>query len=174
MQTINSSHSELQESDYKDYILDSELVGIRQGGRFNNSTILTYEDRTEWVFLNNKAEERFCGFLFLQNALKQSNVDGVVAAENKMATYKGDIIYLSKYCGETKPDCVDNFQKINCIKTNAGFTDLIGCANLREVEGTVYIFDTEKGSFDPRVRDTIDQYMPLHNTIKAFLEDKLK
>jgi hypothetical protein len=174
MQTINSSHPEFQDFDCKDYIIDSELAGMRKGGRFNNSTILTYEDGTEWIFLNNKAEERFCGFLFLQDALKQSKVDGVGAAANKMAMHNGSIIYLSKYCGETKPDYLESLKKINYIKTNAGFTDLTGCANLREVEGTIYIFDTEKGSFDPRVRDAIDQYLPLHNAIKASLEEKLK
>jgi hypothetical protein len=143
-------------NEYENYIMDSnnQIIGMRQGGRFNQSIILNYEDSTEWVFVDNKQKERFCGFLFLQKALKESNLHNMLPAENKMAIHDRKIIYLSKYCGEKKPDSFERIKDIRALN-NLGFTDTPGGANLREENDKIYIFDTEKGSFDKSVHEKI-------------------
>lgn len=162
-------------SEYKNYIMDSnnQIIGMRQGGRFNQSTILKYEDGSEWIFLNNKQKERFCGFLFLQKALKDSNIDNILPAENKMAIYDRKIIYLSKYCGEKKPDIFERMNEIRALN-NIGFTDTPGGANLREENDKIYVFDTEKGSFAKQVHENIESFDNIHDTIRSSLEERLK
>lgn len=135
------------------------------------SQIVKYEDGSEWVFLSNSEKERFCGFLHLQNALKESNLNNFAAAENKMAIHNRKVIYLSKYCGEKRPEFCRN---LTALLDNTGFKDFTGCANLRELEDKIYIFDTEKGSFDPSVHQKIDSYVNLHDAIQACLEAKIK
>lgn len=176
MQAINSVTSGAPQTSYDSYIMDptNELINMRQGGRGNQSVILTYEDNTEWVFLSNKPQERFCGFLYLQNALKESDLNTITAAENKITIHDKEIIYLSQYCGEKRPGLfghIDEFQKLN---KDIGFTDMLGSANLRERDDKIYVFDTEKGSFDNSVHEKIDTFVKLHNAIRSSLEEKLK
>ena len=157
-----------------EYILSENCVEMRKGGRLNQSIILTYSDGTEWVYLNNKPQERFCGFLYLQHVLKESKLEHILPAENKMAIHQHKIIYLSKYCGEKRPSYFEQIDRLQALKENAGFTDIADCTNLREQDGTIYIFDTEKGSFDSRVHEKIDAFVKLHDVIKASLEKKVK
>ena len=74
-------------TDIESYVMasDNPITNLRRGGRHDQSTILTYADGTEWVFLTNKAKERFCGFLYMQNAIKEAGLAKVKAAQNKMA-----------------------------------------------------------------------------------------
>lgn len=158
---------------YKDYILEGQIVDMRRGGRLSQSIILKYDDRSEWVYLNNNVEERFCGFLFLQNALRELNINNILPAENRMAIHEREIIYLSKYCGEKKLDSPENDDKLEILR-KVGFIDFAGYANLRIEDGKIWVFDTEKSSFDKEIRDTIDVFVDLHKTIRASLEEKLK
>jgi len=160
--------------DYSAYIIDSsnQIKEIRKGGRLNQSVILTFEDNSEWVFLNNKGKDRFCGFLYLQGALKAANLsDRIVAAENKMAFHNREVIYLSKYCGENRPDVFECFSEVAELKS-VGFEDTIGAANLRKYDGKICVFDTEKGSFAPSVREKIDAFTIVHDSIRATLEEQ--
>ena len=158
--------SSIPNTNYSNYIMnpDNQITGMRLGGRLNQAKILTYEDGSEWVFLTDKGKERFCGFLYLQNALKESNIENIEAAENKIAIYDKKIIYLSKYYGDEKPDPWKNLDKIQAIR-KTGFSDLSNCANLREQNGKTYIFDTEKFSFNPDVHNEIDSFAPVHDEI---------
>jgi hypothetical protein len=155
----------------------NEVVEMRRGGRFNQSIILKYQDDTEWVFLNNKPEERFCGFLYLQKALEESNLNTIQAAENKIAIHDRKIIYLSRWHGDKKPDFMELFEynnELSTLKQDIGFTDTIGNANLRKQDGVVYVFDTEKGSFDKSVHEKIDSFVQQHDIIRSVLEKSLK
>lgn len=156
--------------DYKDYIQEGKIVADRKGGRLNQSYIITYEDGTEWVFLNNKDEERFCGFLYLQKALKDSGLDDIVAAENRVALDGRDIIYLSKYCGEIRPNVFDYAEKI-LVLNNIGFKDTAGGLNLRILDGKLYVFDTEKFSFAESVHDKIDSFKDLNDAVRKSLKE---
>ena len=158
---------------YDNYIMAEPFTSMRKGGRFDQSTILKYEDGSEWIFLNNVPKERFCGFLYLQNALKESGLNNVFAAENKMTMHNHQIIYLSRYCGEKRPEYFEHKANLQTLSDKIGFTDTAGCANLREEDGKIYVFDTEKHSFDPTVRHKIDSFIPLHDAIKASLEELL-
>lgn len=160
------------ELDYRNYIIDPALKikDVRQGGRFNAFKIITYDDGSEWVLLNNPLRDRFCGYLFLKNALELSNIQNVEAAENRMALNDKTVIYLSKYCGEVKPDILERFEDTAAVR-RIGYRDLDGYTNLREKDGTIYIFDTEKTSFKKPLREEIDSFGPLHDKIRDFLEN---
>lgn len=169
--------SGLVSSPYDAYIMDpaNKVVEMRHGGRFNQAVILKYEDGSEWVFLNNKPEERFCGFLYLQKALNDLNVSKVQAAENKIAIHDRKIIYLSKYYGDNKPGFMDLSaynEELIALKQKTKFVDTAGNANLREQNGVVYVFDTEKGSFDKSVHAKIDSFIQQHDMIRSALENE--
>jgi hypothetical protein len=174
MLSTTLSHYTATQVDYKDYIIDAQLMSVREGGRLNQSIILKYEDGTEWIYLGDKPQERFCGFLYLQKALKESNLNHIQPAENKMAIHERKIIYLSKYCGEKRPNFFEHMNELQSLKKNIGFTDIDGCTNLREEGSQIYVFDTEKASFDSSVHEKIDSFVNLHNAIRAILEEKLK
>ncbi len=168
---------------FDDYTMspDNTITDMRRGGRFDIMQILTYTDGTEWVFLDNKPTERFCGFLYLQNALNEMGLTKLRAAENKMALNGRQIIYLSQYCGETRPGFTggsgpidkETFHELSVLDNEIGFTDTAGMANLRKKEDAIYVFDTEKTSFASTVRDKIDAFRPLHDQIRASLEARL-
>lgn len=162
-------------SEYENYIMDSNnhIKEGRKGGRGNLSTIVKYEDGTEWIFLHEKPKERFCGFLFLQNALAGSNLNNILPAENKMAIHDRNIIYLSKYCGEIKPDLSKRMTEIHALN-DLGFIDTLFGANLREENNKIYVFDTEKRSFAPSILEKIDSFVDLHDAIRSTLEGRLK
>lgn len=157
---------------YEDYVMDAgnKIIGMRKGGRFNQSTILTYADGSEWVFLPDKETARFCGFLYLQNALKEAGITLIAAAANKMALHDKKIIYLSQYCGEDRPGLLENSEEISKL-AKLGFTDTTANANLRKKEGKLYVFDTEKSSFDSCVHEKIDSFVGLHHAIRSHLEE---
>ena len=96
-----------------DYIMDpaNKVTGLRQGGRGNSSNILKYADGSEWVVLMKNPIERFCGFLYLQEALSELNVGKIEAANNKIAIHRKEIIYLSKYHGDNKLDIMDTYSR---------------------------------------------------------------
>lgn len=179
MLLTNSVFYETHQTDYNNYIMDpsNEVVEMRRGGRFDQSIILKYQDDIEWFFLNNKPEERFCGFLYLQKALEESNLNTIQAAENKIAIYDRKIIYLSRWHGDKKPDFMELFEYSNellTLKQDIGFIDIIGNANLRKQDSVVYVFDTEKDSFNKSVHDKIDSFVQQHNIIRSVLEELLK
>lgn len=160
------------------YIIDPthHVVEMRHGGRLNQSIILKYEDGSEWVFLNNRPEERFCGFLYLQKALNDLNVSRLQPAENKIAIHERKIIYLSKYYGDNKPGFMELHQyskELSVLNQDVKFTDTAGNANLREHNGVVYVFDTEKGSFDKSVHEKIDSFIHQHDRIRSILEESI-
>jgi len=182
MLTSTSSTFETYEvksnNNYNNYIMDAsnQVVNIRHGGRLNQSLILKYQDGSEWVVLNN-GEERFCGFLYLQKALNDLNVSKVQAAENKIAIYDRKIIYLSKYYGDNKPvfwQLIDYINELPVLGQKVKFIDTIGLANLRIKDGVVYVFDTEKGSFDKSVHEQIDSFVNQHDLIRSVLEKSLE
>ncbi len=162
-------------TDYDTYVIgsDNPVSSMRRGGRFNQSIILTYADGTEWVFLNNRGEERFCGFLYMQNAIKEAGLAKVKAAQNKMTIHDRKIIYLSQYCGETKPKMFEYAKELSVLEKDVEFTDMPLAANLREIDGVVYVFDTEKGSFAKGVHGKIDAFVKRHDLLRATLEEKL-
>lgn len=167
--------SQTFEVDHSQYIMDAnnKIVEMRKGGRFDQSIILKYEDDSEWIFLNNKPEERFCGYLYLQNAISESNLNNVQAAENKIAIHNRKIIYLSRYYGDKKPEFMELFKyndELSVLTQNIGFTDVGGNANLRVNGNKVYVFDTERGSFDKKVHEKIDSFVQQHNEIRSVLE----
>lgn len=156
---------------------DNKLVDIRNGGRFNQSIILKYMDGTEWVFINNKPIERFCGFLYLQKALNESNISIIKAAENKIAIHERKIIYLSRYYGDKKPDfmeLIDFSNELSILNKEVKFTDTAGNANLRNNDGIIYVFDTEKNSFDKSIHEKIDSFILQHDIIRRIAEESLE
>jgi hypothetical protein len=161
---------------FENYIMSSsnQIENMRRGGRFNQSIIVTYTDKSEWVFLGDKQRERFCGFLYLQNALKESSLNKIHAAANKMAIHDKKIIYLSGYCGETKPGFFDLIGQVSALNTDIGFTDTAGGANLRKIDNEIFVFDTEKSSFASKVHEKIDAFVKLHDAIRSSLEDRLE
>lgn len=167
---IDSTVSAKKQIDYSEYVMDQnhKIVGMRNGGRGNSSLIVQYEDGSEWVYLGNRTAERFCGFLYLQEALKQAGLENVFAAQNKLAVNNGKILYLSRYCGERKPQ-FEEVSKVNQVLSKIGFTDNSASANMRKIDDTMYIFDTEKLSFDKSVYAAIDSFKPLHDEIRSRL-----
>src|SRR5690348_7415785 len=85
----------------------------REGGRGNQQIILKYQDGTEWIFLNNRGKERFCGFLYLEKAINDVGLKTIKAAENKIAIRGSQIIYLSRYCGEEKPGFMEFHEELS-------------------------------------------------------------
>jgi hypothetical protein len=168
MQSITSPY----QVDYKDYIIENQPIDFRRGGRGNLSRILKYDDNTEWVVLDDKIKERFCGFLHLQNAIKETNSCHLEAAENKMTIIEGTIVYLSKYCGEERP--TKTVIHLTNLKEKTGYVDFVCYANMREIGDKIYIFDTEKTSFDKSVHAKIDAYINVHDDILASLKKKLE
>lgn len=168
-------------TDLSNYIMSNsnQIKSMRYGGRFNQSIILTYTDTSEWVFLNDTPKERFCGFLYLQDAIKKAGLSTIRAADNKMALHDKKIIYLSRYCGEIKPNEYEfldplKFSEFSILKNKIGFVDMLGSANIRKKNDKIYVFDTEKLSFHSSVRKNIDSFVELHDKIKAHLEERLK
>ncbi len=160
--------------DCEKYIMDSQIIGDRLGGRDNRSVILQYESGSEWIVLDINPLERFCGYLYLQDALKTSGFSDVEPAENRMAIRDRKIIYLSKYCGEKRPSFFEHGTQIHAFKECTGFKDIAGCANFRVEGDKIYVFDTEKWSFDESVHEKIDSFVHLHDAIRASLEEKLE
>lgn len=174
----NPYETQIQQIDHSQYIIDSsnKIVSMRKGGRLDQSIILKYEDNSEWVFLNNRVVERFCGFLYLQKAIKELSLNNIQAAENKIAIHGRKIIYLSRYYGDEKPDFMELSEydsELSVLRQDIGFTDTIGNANLRKQDNTVYVFDTEKGSFDKSVHEKIDSFVKQHDVIRSLLEKSL-
>jgi len=177
--TSSAPYGTHQTTDYNSYTMDhsNKIVEIRNGGRFNQSIILKYKDDTEWVFLNNKQEERFCGFLYLQKALEESNLNTIQAAENKIAIHDRKIIYLSRWHGDKKPDVSETSgysKELSTLEQDIGFTDMPGNANLRKKDNIIYVFDTEKHSFSKGVHEKIDSFVHQHKAIRSILEESLK
>ena len=173
--TSSAPYGTHQTTDYNSYIMNpnNKIVEMRNGGRFNQSIILKYQDDTEWVFLSNKPEERFCGFLYLQKELKKSNLNKIQASENKIAIHDRKIIYLSRWHGDKKPDFseTDGYTKeLLTLEQDIGFTDMSGNANLRKKDDVIYVFDTEKHSFDRSVHEKIDSFVHQHKAIREILE----
>lgn len=158
--------STIPQINYSNYIIPGDFVTERRGSglRGNEFYILKSKDGTEWVHLTDprKNKERFCGFLYLQNA----QLNEVVPAENKMSKYRGDIIYISKYCGENRPNMLQAAEAVSEL-LNIGYKDLQMCTNMRIVDKKLYLFDTEKSSFYAKVHDQIDSFSALHDAIKS-------
>jgi hypothetical protein len=168
--------AQIQEIDYSQYIMDpnNQVARMDEGGRDNNSIIITYQDNSRWVFLNDSPVERFCGFLYLQQAIKDSNLNSIRAAENKIAIHKGQIIYLSRYYGNDVPEeLLQHRAEISVLKNEIGYDDVVGNVNLRKQDNTVYVFDTEKDSFKREMYEKIDSFVQQHNLIRAALEKSL-
>lgn len=163
-------------SDLNKYVMGSNLqiTQIDHGGRGNQSKILTYSDGSKWVLLTDKWKERFCGFLYLEHALKE--MDGlkkIQAASNKMAIHNKDVIYLSAYCGEKKPDFFEALEPISKLSKGIGYIDTAMCANLRKQDDVIFVFDTEKNSFDKAVYEKIELFSEKHDQIRTLLKDGL-
>ncbi len=162
----------------KNYIMVSAniVVGTRKEDRLRQSTILKYQDESEWVVLDDKPEERFCGYLYLEQALRDLNISRLQAAENKIAIYDRKIVYLSKFYGDYEPrrlELPQYDQELEVLDEVIKFTDIVGGKNLREKDGIVYVFDTEKGSFHRSVHAKIDAFIEQHNIIRSILEKSL-
>ena len=163
--------SNLMPVNYSDYVLENDFISEQNGTGTRGREFYIYKckDGTEWVRLKNseKAVERFCGFLYLQEAkLKE-----VIPAENKMAKYRGEIVYLSKYCGENFPNVFQSCEAVGELREK-GYKDFQQGANMRIVDHKIYIFDTEKSSFDPKVHEKIDAFVAMHDAIRTNLESK--
>lgn len=159
---------------YDEFIMNRHVVECRLGGKTDDYTILTYDDGTEWVFLDEKEVERFCGYLYLRYTIKKLRLN-IVAAENKISIYNGKIIYLSKYMGEQTLSIFSNeWHKYNedmlRLEKEIGFRDLSGYYNMRIVDDMLYVFDTEKLSYHMNVHQKIDGYKELHDSIRNYLE----
>ena len=154
---------------YENYIMDSanKIKGMRPGKRCQ---ILTYTDGSEWVYLADKEKERFCGFLYLKHALEKSGVTNLKAAENKIALNGKQVIYLSRFCGETQPNAGDETENLSTLR-QTGFTDFSFMCNLRKIAHQTFVFDTEKSSFTPEVHQQIESYSGLHDAIRSYLEN---
>jgi hypothetical protein len=178
MSVISSPTKSHDFVDYDSYIMSSknQISKMRYGGRGGGSLILTYTDGTEWVLLNDQLKDRFCGYLYLQNALKEAHVEKIKAAPNKMAIHDREILYLSQYCGEKRLGAVEMTKYDNQLSTleEAGFADMVGCTNLREMNEEIFVFDTEKNSFKSKVHEKIDSFAQLHDKIRSVLEDSIQ
>lgn len=167
--SINSASSS-----YDQYTIDPSVT-IQRTERKRNQTIHTLSDGTQWVQLKDHGEERFRGYLYLNQALK--NNDFVQAAENKMMLLKtGQIIYLSKYCGDQKPDNLEPAleQAYKGLKEKPGYTDTENYSNARIQDGKLYLFDTEKFSFSPAVHNKIGAMEKTRDAIEDYLRTTAK
>lgn len=150
-------------------ILKSELKSVRKGGRFNQSFIATFQDDTEWVvLLGGDGSDRFVGYLYLEDAIEKSGLKNVKAADNRLSIIQGKIHYLSRYVGEERigHEFFAEMQQLREI----GFADMICGANLRKLGDTMYVFDTEKGSFSEEAQKNIEMYRGLHDKVLARLK----
>ncbi len=175
MQNLSATSTIGISPDYSSYIMDPNqyIVSQREGGRGKQITIVQYQDGTEWVYLSDKQKERFCGFLYLQDVIQKANEQQSVApAQNRMALHQGKIIYLSRYCGETKPEFFKYLERI-LVLAKIGFTDTGQMANLRVQNNILYVFDTEQNSFAPETGEKLHAFEPLHDAIRADLEKRL-
>ncbi len=156
--------------DYAAYVMqaDNQIISEEEG---HGSVVLTYADGSKWVWLKDKPEERFVGFLYLEKALETIEVHSVAAASNKIALHGREIIYLSEYVGEIHPSVFKYFNEIRAIQ-NIGFVDI--CGNLREKEGKVYVFDTAMNSFEYRIRHEICIFNKVHDAIRSSLEERFR
>lgn len=162
------------------YFIDPSvgISAIRKGGRSNSFQIVTFDDRSEWVVMTDKGNERFCGYLYLKNALEKAGSSKVKAAENKLFWDKGKVYVLSRYCGEKKlemKDLLSNPNYIECLKLidKVHFSDTLGFANLRKEEDKIYVFDTEKNSFASSVHEKIDEMEGTRAKIEKLLIQKV-
>jgi len=155
----------------ENYIINpSQLpVKTRMGGRFNNHRIVTYENGTEWLVLQDKPKERFSGYLYLENSISANGLEHVRAAKNRLAYLGGkEIALLSEYCGDTKTELMslgftispNVFDELITISEKIGFTDDPASANGCVYKSKLCIFDTEKASFDRKVHPDINAYDP--------------
>ncbi len=140
------------------------ITGVRKGGRSNSMQIVSLKDGTEWVVINAPEDKRFCGFLYLTQAIEEAGLD-IVAAKNRMVWNNKTVIYLSRYCGEVKPSFMEHGGLILKLMEQTGFKDTAGGANLRLVDGKLHVFDTEPSSFREDVRVKIEEFQALHDEI---------
>lgn len=156
--------------DYAVYMMQADNQIISEEEEFD-SKVLTYADGSKWVWLKDKPEERFVGFLYLKNALEMAGIQSVVAAPNKIALHGRKIIYLSEYAGDVHPSVFKYFNEIRAIQS-VGFVDI--CGNLRVSDGKVYVFDTAMNSFEYRVQHEIRAFNQMHEAIRDGFEERLR
>lgn len=157
----------------EEYFIDPsvEIIAIRDGGRLNSRKIVTLDNGSEWVFMPDKGNERFCGYLYLKEALEKNGSTQVKAADNKLFWWDGKAIVLSRYSGEGKPGMFD-FESILALK-EVGFTDTHGMSNLRKVGDEIHAFDTELFSFDPSTHEAILEMEGTRAKIEELLTQKV-
>ena len=162
------------EIDY-DYVQDNNIISVSRKG-MRSVPVATYSDQSQWVvLLAPPLRDRFCGFLYLQNALKKENAQRLEAAPNKIGVHNKQIIYLSQYCGEERLDSSDfiEYRKELAMLSRIGFKDMMGASNLRKKDGKIFVFDTERSSFAPNVYKEIDAFEPLHDRIVSAVDKGL-
>ncbi|MCP5508167.1 MAG: hypothetical protein H7A37_07690 [Chlamydiales bacterium] len=169
-----------------DYILDirDDVITERKIGRASQTTVLRCKDGREWVLLNQPdVVDRFKGFLYLEKKIREKEIINCLAAPNKISKYRGRICYLSEYVGEAKlefdPFNMKHIQKLQIVaflQGDARFIDIGNYGiwtNVRVHNEKIYVFDTEKSSFDKSVHPNIDSFQDIHDTILKEAERQL-
>ncbi|MDP1835018.1 MAG: hypothetical protein Q8K75_03725 [Chlamydiales bacterium] len=156
-----------------DYIVVSPIRKIydSQSEKYtiwNGDQIIKCEDGTKWFVLRSKECERFCGYLYLREALQKMHCTNVVAAENRLCLNGRTVLYLSKYYADETLFFSYDTAQFRTLQ-EVGFKDYVG-RNLSVKDGIMYVFDTEKLSFDPGLHHEIDSYKTFHDSIKSYLE----
>lgn len=161
------------ESELTGEVCSSQKRQAAGGGRFFDTYTLT--DGSEWV-MGQGGLNRFLGYVYLKKAVEHYGFKKLKVVET-VFTYRkpeGDItinIYpewrgnlknipvidsddffsLSRYVGDERLTYEtvdeDTINELSILSKKIGFTDILGYANLRKKDGTVYIIDTEYDSF---------------------------
>lgn len=127
----------------------------------------------EWVQCINKPIERFIGYKYLSQKIKEKTANEAFnykwsAAKTVLVVINNNLFAFSQYVGENKPE----FNKmpgnigyynnkaasdLTILSNEIGFTDYCykPAVNMRIQDGTIIVIDTEKGSFDKSVHDKV-------------------
>jgi len=155
-----------QDVDYSQYLIDPErsIKSIDEKSEPRLFMVVTFDDDSQWVVLPDYRVDRFCGYLYLREKLQGNGT--LQPAENRLFWDGKSLAYLSKYCGAEKVGAFEGFTEKKSLG-DVGFEDL---GNLRKLDGVIYVFDTEKGSFDKRVYEEIDEFRKVHDAALTALK----
>lgn len=175
--SLNVSGLDPSPSNYKEYIIDSHNFVVSTYFRWgDNFTLATCRDKSKWVLHDGFLKGSFCGYLYLKKTLENVGLKNIQVPEMKMTLHKGNVVLLSRYCGDHLPDDYDmTCSNISDLRDKTGFMDLgtvDRVANLKKQNGIFYITDTYIDNFEGPRREAINAYIPTYEAARSYLEQK--
>lgn len=161
-------------------ITKSFCVGPRQAQAF------AFEgNKKDWVLTTGSGEERFLGYLYLVKALaeKQSEIEKagikLKVAKTRMYNQGGSVFYLSRYVEGKRPSVFGGLSEAINILNSIGYRDTLAniyqCSKEGKNKGIIFVYDTEKSSFDKEVwneKIATDDAIEYHKELKTTLLEK--